>query len=152
MHSDSHTSDVQVISRMDAFWEASRANERALTRYVESLYCRAPIQKPTPLVVPSVDDEEMEFLMEFDISRAARVAALMSEDGEDIVAYYLPFWVAKFRNKSKYLAYNRHALEKRYAKGADAAEIDRVKKLISDGEAELAFLQPRIEWAEGFTS
>lgn len=141
--------NIRVIGRMDAFHAANEVNSDALSAYVESLYQGKPLEKPKPVAVPSVDDEEMEFMMEDDIKAAAQFAALMLAEDSQAIACYLAAWTKDVRRKSDYLAYNRKALEKRYRKGADQKEIDRVKKLISDGEEEIAFLEPRIQWATG---
>lgn len=139
--------NIRVIGRMDAFHAATKVNADALSAYVESLYQGKPLDKPKPVAIPSVDDEEMEFMMEDDIKRAAQFAALMLAEDSQAIARYLAAWTRDVCRKADYLAYNRKALEKRYRKGAGQEEIDRVKKLITDGEEEIAFLQPRIDWA-----
>lgn len=141
-------SNIRVIGRMDAFRSAARKNLAALERYVESLFQGVPIPKPKPVRVPSVDDAEMEYFMRDSIRDADDVVSLMRGDDSKIIAYFTAVWCDSLARKSDYLEYNRKALQKRIRKGSDQAELDRVGKLISDGEAEVAFLVPRIQWAK----
>lgn len=139
--------NIRVIGRMDAFHVATKANSDALSAYVESLYQGKSVDKPKPVAVPSVDDEEMEFMMADNIKGAAEFADLMLAEDSRVIARYLDGWVRDFRRKADYLAYNRIALAKRYRKGAEQKEIDRVENLIADGEREIEFLLTRINWA-----
>lgn len=139
--------NTRVIGRMDAFLAAAEANKDALETYVEALFRGESSVKPKPVFIPPINDPGMEYMMERNVSDAAHIAQLML--GADVLAiiYLLDEWQTTLRRKTEYLVYNRKALEKRYRKGADQKEIDRVKKLITDGEEEIAFLQPRIAWA-----
>ena len=139
--------NIRVIGRMDAYWEAMRENGRRLAAYVDSLFLGQPIDKPTALPVPAVDDPEMEYMMGDPAAAARKLADLVNGLDAAAIAAVAADWEMEISRKAKYLAYNRKALEKRHRKGAEQKEIDRVKKLITDGEEEVAFLQPRIEWA-----
>lgn len=139
--------NIRVIGRMDAYWEAMRENGRRLAAYVDSLFLGRPIDKPAALPVPAVDDAEMEYMMGDPAAAARKLIDLVDGPDANAISAAAAEWEIEMSRKAKYLAYNRKALEKRYRKGCDQKEIDRVKKLIADGEEEIAFLQPRIDWA-----
>ena len=140
--------NIDVIGRMDKFSEASRANLSALAAYVEALFLGNAIEKPKALAIPSVDDAEMEYMMEDDIKEANRVASLMVDTDRAAIEFLLGKWKILFQRKSDYLAYNRKALQKRINKHAEQNEIERVQRLIDEGVEEIAFIGPRIAWAE----
>lgn len=139
--------NIRVIGRMDSYWEAMRENGRRLAAYVDSLFLGRPIDKPVALPVPAVDDPEMEYMMGDPAAAARKLIDLVNGTDADAISAAVVDWEIEISRKAKYLAYNRQALAKRYRKGADQKEIDRVEKLIADGEREIAFLQPRINWA-----
>jgi hypothetical protein len=142
----------QVCSRMDAFYAAERANKDALLAWVESMYAGQPITAPAAVSMPAtIDDAEMEYLMHEEIKDAAKVESILRGAADaDAVIMCLASWTEQLRRATDYLAYNRKALDKRYRKGSVQQEIDRVKKLISDGEQGIELLRPRIEWAEAW--
>lgn len=142
--------EADTCRQMDAFWAASRANMAAIEAYVESLYQGEAPQALEPASVQPIDDAEIRYLMQDEIEQAHRVMAVIQSacagDKKPAIELLASNWSTLLGRESKYLAYNKNALLKRYAKNSDASEIARVQGLIDDGEAKVQHLAPRVEW------
>lgn len=146
--------NVQANSRacdeMDLFWKVSRANRKIAENYVESLFAVLLTAKPVLLPLPVIEDREAAWLLEKDVRTAHNLFEAMKTH-PSLVDFFLSEWVRTEKREADYLAYNKMALQKRIFKRAEQAEIDRVAGLIAEGEAKLAHLRPRIEWAKAYT-